>query len=98
QRTRQIGLLKALGASNLYILRDALGQLAVVLVASTAVGAAVAIGLGQLVGSDVPFSLEAGPILTSTITLVVLGMLGALVAIRRVTAVDPIISLAGAEQ
>jgi putative ABC transport system permease protein len=97
QRTRQIGLLKALGASNAYVLRDALGQLAVVLVAATAVGAALAVGLGQLVGSEVPFRLEAVPILTSAATLVVLGMLGALVAIRRVTTVDPIISLAGAD-
>ena len=96
QRTRQIGLLKALGASNAYVLRDALGQLAVVLVASTAVGALAAIGLGQLVGSGVPFSLQAGPVLTSALTLVVLGLLGSLVAIRRVTTVDPIVAL-GAE-
>ncbi len=93
QRTRQIGLLKALGASNIYVLRDALGQLAVVLVAATGVGVAVAVGLGQLVGSGVPFSLQAGPVLTSAGTLVVLGMIGSLVAIRRVTSVDPIISL-----
>lgn len=97
QRTRQIGLLKALGASNAYVLRDALGQLTVVLVAATTVGALVAIGLGQLVGSGVPFSLQAGPIITSSLTLVVLGLLGSLVAIRRVTTVDPIISLAGAD-
>src|SRR5690606_13276985 len=61
QRTRQIGLLKALGASNAYVLRDALGQLAVVLVAATALGLAVAIGLGSMVGSGVPFRLDAGP-------------------------------------
>ena len=93
QRTRQIGLLKALGASNAYVLRDALGQLGVVLVAATAAGALVAVGLGQLVGSGVPFSLQAGPVLTSAATLVVLGMAGSLVAIRRVTSVEPIIAL-----
>ena len=97
QRTRQIGLLKALGASNAYVLRDALGQLTVVLVAATGVGTALAIGLGRLVGSGVPFSLQAGPILTSALILVALGLLGALVAVRRVTAVDPAISLAGAD-
>jgi putative ABC transport system permease protein len=97
QRTRQIGLLKALGATNGYVLRDALGQLTVVLVAATAVGAAVAVGLGQLVGSGVPFSLDARPVATSAVTLVVLGLLGSLVAIRRVTSVDPVIALAGAD-
>lgn len=93
QRTRQIGLMKALGASNAYVLRDSLGQLAVVLVAATAAGATIAVALGQLVGDGVPFSLRAGPVVTSALVLIVLGLAGSLVAIRRVTAVDPIIAL-----
>ncbi len=96
QRTRQIGLMKALGASNAYVLRDALGQLAVVLVAATAVGALVAAGLGQLVGEEVPFSLQAGPVIGSALVLIVLGLAGSLVAVRRITSVDPLIAL-GAE-
>lgn len=93
QRTHQIGLLKALGASNLYVLRDALGQLALVLVGSVAIGAAVAVAVGLAVPDEVPFSLRAGPIATSVVSLVVLGLLGALVAVRRITAVDPIVAL-----
>lgn len=93
QRSRQIGLLKALGASNAYVLRDALGQLAIVLVSAVVVGAAIALGLGALVPAAVPFSLEASPIITSVVTLVVLGMAGSLVAVRRITSVDPIVAL-----
>lgn len=93
QRTRQIGLLKAIGASSGYVLRDALGQLAVVLVAATGVGALVGVGLGSLVGNDVPFSLRAGPVVGSAAVLVLLGMAGSLVAIRRITSVDPIVAL-----
>lgn len=93
QRTRQIGLMKALGASNAYVLRDALGQLAVVLALATATGAAVAVGIGQFVGSSVPFSLRAGPVVTSSLILIALGLAGSLVAVRRVTGVDPIIAL-----
>ena len=96
QRTRQIGLMKALGASSGYVVRDALGQLAVVLVVATSLGTAVAVGLGQLAGNDVPFSLQAGPVITSALVLVVLGLAGSLVAIRRITSVDPLIAL-GAE-
>ena len=97
QRTRQIGLMKALGATNGYVLRDALGQLAVVLVIATAIGAAAAVGLGSLAGAGVPFSLHAGSVVGSAVVLIVIGMLGSLVAIRKVTSVDPIIAL-GAEQ
>ena len=93
ERTHQIGLMKALGASNAYVLRDSLGQLAVVLVAATAAGAGTAVLLGQLIGDGVPFSLQAGPVVTSSLILILLGLVGSLVAVRRVTRVDPIISL-----
>lgn len=93
QRTHQIGLMKALGASTLYVVKDALGQMAIVLVVATVLGAGVAIGLGQMIGGDVPFRLEAGSILASTGLLVLLGMLGCLVAVRRITAVEPIVAL-----
>ena len=93
QRTHQIGLLKALGASNGYVVRDALGQLAIVLVTAVLVGAAIALGVGALVPEEVPFSLEASPIVTSVLALVLLGMAGSLVAVRRITSVDPIVAL-----
>lgn len=94
QRTLQIGLLKALGASTTYVVRDALGQLAVVIVAATTVGMGAAAGAGLFVGDGVPFRLEPGSLLSSAALLVVAGMLGSLVALRRITRVDPAIALA----
>ncbi len=94
QRAGEIGQLKALGASSGYVARDALGQMAIVLVAATVGGAAIAVGLGQLVGSStVPFRLETAPILTSVGLLVAFGLVGCLIAVRRITAVDPIVAL-----
>ena len=93
QRAGEIGTLKALGASAAYIVRDAVGQMTVVLVISTVVGSAVAVGLGQFVGGDVPFSLEAGSILTSMLLLIVIGIAGCFIAVRRITSVDPIVAL-----
>lgn len=93
QRTRQIGLLKAMGASTGYVVRDALGQIAVVLVLATALGALAGVGLGQFVGDTVPFRLQASSILTSAGLLVLLGLVGCLVAIRRITSVDPAVAL-----
>lgn len=93
QRTRQVGLLKALGASNSYVLRDAIGQLAIVLILAVATGALIAAGIGALVPDEIPFRLNAGSVLASAIALVVVGLAGSLVAIRRITTVDPIIAL-----
>ena len=93
QRTQQIGLLKAIGASNLYVIRDAVGQLAIILVIATAIGALIGIGLGQLVGDTIPFRLEAPSVLTTAAGLIGLGLLGSVVALRRIVNVEPIIAL-----
>jgi|RhiMethySRZTD1v2_1073278.scaffolds.fasta_scaffold02655_16 hemin transport system permease protein len=94
QRTRQIGLLKALGASSWYVVRDAVGQLAVVLLASVLVGTLAGLGLGGLVGDDVPFGFAAGSVLASAVSLALVGMAGSLVALRRLASIDPVVSLA----
>ena len=93
QRTRQIGLLKALGASSGYVVRDALGQLAVVLVISIAIGSGAAFAMGTLMGDGAPFNLPLGSVLWTAGVLAVVGMAGSLVALRRITSVDPAISL-----
>lgn len=93
QRTSQIGLMKALGASTGYVIRDAIGQMVIVLVLATTTGAGLAVALGQTVNSDVPFRLEASSIAVTVGLLIGLGILGCLVALRRITSVDPIIAL-----
>ncbi len=94
QRTRQIGLLKALGASTAYVVRDAVGQLAVVLLAAVAIGTTAGLALGGLVGEDVPFAFAAGSVVSSAVALAVVGLAGSLVTLRRLTRVDPVIALA----
>lgn len=94
QRTRQIGLMKALGASNGYIVRDGVGQLAVVVVVFTALGAGVGALVAAIVGGgDVPIELTVRGTVTTGLILAVVGVLGSVVALRRITAVEPIVTL-----
>ena len=98
QRRQEIGLQKALGASTRSVLIGSLGQVLLVLIAATTVGALIGYALGLVVaGGDVPFSLQPGPVLAASATLVLTGMAGVLVGVRRITRVDPIIALGGAE-
>ena len=94
QRKADIGLLKALGASNGAVLRDALGQVAVVMIIATGIGALVGSGIGGLIpGGRIPFELQSGATVTAAAILAVAGMIGSLVTVRRIAAIDPIIAL-----
>lgn len=97
QRTGDIAVLKALGASTRYLLKDALGQAAVLLVLGTAVGSAIALGLGIAIQGVVPFDLNIATVLFPAGVLIILGIAGAALSIRRVTSVDPLKALGSAQ-
>ncbi|MCC9145463.1 MULTISPECIES: ABC transporter permease [unclassified Arthrobacter] len=96
QRKYELAVLRAVGASTGYLLRDGLLQAAIILVASTIVGilAGLAMGAG-LGGTAMPFALEATPILTATVLTITLGLVGAALAIVRISRVDPLAALGG---
>lgn len=93
QRRHEIALLKAIGAATGYILRDALTQAAAVLLAATAAGTAVGLALGRALNGSAPFSLQADQITLAAVLLIVLGLAGAAVAIRRITKVQAVSAL-----
>ncbi|HPU38178.1 MAG TPA: FtsX-like permease family protein [Microthrixaceae bacterium] len=94
QRTRQIGLLKAMGASNGYVLRDGIGQMTILVAAATLAGVAIGTALVALVGqTDAPVELDPKSIATVAVSLVIAGVIGSLVAFRRITQIEPAIAL-----
>ncbi|WP_212826403.1 FtsX-like permease family protein [Catellatospora sp. TT07R-123] len=96
QRTPDLAVVRALGAGRSYLLRDAVGQAAAVLLAGALVGGAAATGLGLLAARAVPYVADAATIAPPLLAMVGVGLLGAVVAVRRVAAVDPITALGGA--
>ncbi|MEU8981172.1 ABC transporter permease [Streptomyces sp. NPDC048309] len=97
QRSGDIAVLKALGASTPYLLRDALGQAVLMLTAGTLLGTGLATAIGGLVrGGDVPFVLDTPTVLRPAAVMIALGALGAGLSVRRITAVDPLTALGSA--
>ncbi|MET9513548.1 ABC transporter permease [Streptomyces sp. NPDC002994] len=97
QRSGDIAVLKALGASTPYLLRDALGQAVLMLGAGTFLGTALATLIGGAVAGDaVPFVLDPVTLLVPAAVTAGLGVVGAALSIRRITAVDPLVALGSA--
>ncbi|WP_217169188.1 ABC transporter permease [Streptomyces sp. AC512_CC834] len=97
QRGGDIAVLKALGATTASLVRDALGQAVVLLVGGTLAGTAAAVAIGAaLSGSAVPFVLTPATVLVPAAVMVLLGGLGAGLAVRRITSVDPLTALGSA--
>ena len=95
QRTRDIAVLKALGGSARYILRDAMAQAAVVLLAGAAAGGLAGVAGGVLASQAAPFLITPWTTLLPIAGIVLLGLAGAALAVRSVARVDPLIALGG---
>lgn len=95
QRTQDIAILRALGASRGFLFKDALAQAALVLAAGSLLGTLAAWALGSYLQGLLPFQLSALILLGPALGIWILGMLGALGALSRVTTVDPLLALGG---
>jgi putative ABC transport system permease protein len=94
QRRPDIAVLKAVGASSGYLVRDALGQALILLLLGTFTGAAIGLLGGALLsGGGMPFTLGAATVAVPVLAMVLLGLLGAALAVRRITSVDPLTAL-----
>lgn len=93
QRTSDIAILKALGASTWSLVRDAIGQAAVVLTLGVGTGLLLVIGIGQVATSVVPFVTSLGTTVLPGLLLVGLGLIGAAFALRTIIQADPLAAI-----
>lgn len=93
QRQPDVAVLKAMGATNRMLTRDALGQALVLLVLGVGAGIGVTATVGALAGAAVPFVLSPLTTLVPGLIITALGLLGAAAAIRSMTRIDPLTAL-----
>lgn len=93
QRAGDIAVLKALGATTGSLVRDALGQALVVLLAGIGVGLIAVVGLGALASQALPFLVDPLTTIAPAAAMAVLGLAGAAFALRSVTGADPLTAL-----
>ena len=95
QRTRDIAVLKAMGGSSAYILRDAITQAGIVLLAGAGIGGGLGILGGFFAAQAAPFLLTPATTLLPVLGIIALGLAGAALAVGRVTRIDALIALGG---
>jgi predicted permease len=95
QRTREIGVRLALGATRAAILRMIFREGGILLLAGMAVGLAVALGMAKLIAGQIYGVSERDPLSFGVVSLILAGisLLGCGIAARRATKVDPIQAL-----
>ncbi len=96
QRAGDLAVVRAIGGSRGYLLRDALGQAVLVLAAGAAAGAAIGAAAGVLAATIVPFLLTTSSVAVPVAAMIGVGLLGAAVSVRKVTKVDPLTALGAA--
>jgi putative ABC transport system permease protein len=93
QKVAQIGMLKAIGSSNLTVATAVLMQIVVVTVVGTLIGGAASLGLSLSFPPTVPIVFEPGVVLSAIVYLLIIGPLGGLVSIRYALKVEPLTAL-----
>ncbi len=93
---RTLAVLKAVGPSTKYLLKDALGQSLIVSSSAPASAPVAAAGLGAIASQFVPFTLTLTGTLVPFVALIVMGMVGATAALARIVSIDPQSALATA--
>ena len=89
QRRRDVAVLKALGASTAMVVRDSIGQAAIVLAVGIGGGVGIVALLGLAAGGTVPFVVSTGTTLLPAALIAVLGLAGAAASLGPVLNADP---------
>jgi putative ABC transport system permease protein len=88
-RSGDLAVLRAMGASTGYLLRDSLGQAVVVLLVGIGLGTVLATIAAAALASVVPVVVDPSTVLGPAVALLLAGLLGAGSAVVRVGRVDP---------
>lgn len=95
QKSASLTLLRAVGAQSGRLVRSLIFQVVVVIGGGLAVGIALYVPVSQARLGEIKLSFDPGAVVLWSVLLLALGLLSAVVAARRVLAIDPIEATTG---
>ncbi len=97
QKSNQFGVLKALGAGTRFLAQDLIGQVMVLTVAGVAIGAVLTFAVAAVIPPELPFALSYRLIVIYGVILLLVGLAGTLLSLRRIAQIDPLVAIGRAD-
>jgi putative ABC transport system permease protein len=93
QKIPLIGVLKAIGVSNLAVAAAVVFQIVLITSFGVLLGSVVTLGLGASLSGTVPVVFNGSSVIIAIITLLLIGPIGGLISVRLAISVEPLIAL-----
>lgn len=93
QKSNQFGVLKALGAGTRFLAQDLVSQVMVLTVMGVVVGAALTFAVAAVIPPELPFALSYRLIVIYGVILLLVGLIGTLLSLRRIANIDPLVAI-----
>lgn len=97
QKVRQFGVMKAIGASNSFVVKTVVGQVFLLSTISILIGIALTYLMTLVLPEGMPFNLQPEMVLIYSLVLLATSMIGSLFSVKSIIKIDPVTALGRAE-
>lgn len=97
QKVKQFGVLKAIGASNSFVIKTVVGQVFLLSTISILIGIALTYLMTLVLPEGMPFNLQPEMVLIYSLVLLATSMIGSLFSVKSIIKIDPVTALGRAE-
>lgn len=97
QKVRQFGVMKAIGASNAFVIKTVVGQVFLLSAISILIGAGLTYLMTLVLPEGMPFNLLPEMVVIYSLVLLATSMIGSLFSVRSIIKIDPVTALGRAE-
>lgn len=97
QKTQQFGVMKAIGASNGFIAKAIVSQVAILSVIGILIGVALSLLTAMALPEGMPFNLDSTLVVAYSIVLLIIALLSSIISVRQIVKIDPLTALGRVE-
>lgn len=90
QKVNQFGVMKAIGASNIFLIKAIVSQVTLIAFVSIGIGILLTYGTAAIFPEGMPFALDSTLVFSYALVLLIVSILSSLVSVRRITKIDPL--------